>query len=33
VQICFSVLDARERLIAKLAVIAGMRPGEISALT
>ncbi len=29
VQICFGVLDQRERLIAKLAVIAGMRPGEI----
>ncbi len=25
----FSVLDDRERLIAKLAVLAGMRPGEI----
>jgi integrase len=33
VQICFSVLDQRERLITKLAVIAGMRPGEIFALT
>lgn len=33
VQICFGVLDQRERLIAKLAVIAGMRPGEIFALT
>jgi integrase len=33
VQTCFSVLDQRERLIAKLAVIAGMRPGEIFALT
>lgn len=33
VQICFGVLDRRERLIAKLAVIAGMRPGEIFALT
>jgi integrase len=28
----FSVLDIRERLIAKLAVLAGMRPGEIFAL-
>ena len=33
VQICFAVLEQRERLIAKLAVIAGMRPGEIFALT
>lgn len=33
VQICFGALDRRERLIAKLAVIAGMRPGEIFALT
>lgn len=33
VQNCFSALDQRERLIAKLAVIAGMRPGEIFALT
>jgi integrase len=33
VQNCFAVLDLRERLIAKLAVIAGMRPGEIFALT
>src|SRR6201996_7848972 len=33
VQLCFSVLDQRERLIAKLALIAGMRPGEIFALT
>ena len=29
----FEQLDLRERLIAKLAVIAGMRPGEIFALT
>jgi len=29
---CFAVLDARERLIAKLAVLAGMRPGEIFGL-
>ncbi len=33
VQTYFGVLDQRERLIAKLAVIAGMRPGEIFALT
>ena len=33
VQTYFAVLDQRERLIAKLAVIAGMRPGEIFALT
>jgi len=33
VQICFGALEKRERLIAKLAVIAGMRPGEIFALT
>jgi integrase len=33
VQNYFAVLDQRERLIAKLAVIAGMRPGEIFALT
>jgi integrase len=33
VQVCFGVLLLRERLIAKLAVIAGMRPGEIFALT
>jgi integrase len=32
VQICFSVLGNRERLIAKLAVLAGMRPGEIFGL-
>ncbi|MEZ5404577.1 MAG: replication initiator protein A [Bryobacteraceae bacterium] len=32
VQTCFAVLDRRERLIAKLAVLAGMRPGEIFAL-
>jgi len=32
VQRCFSVLGDRERLIAKLAVLAGMRPGEIFAL-
>jgi integrase len=33
VQKCFGVLGLRERLIAKLAVIVGMRPGEIFALT
>jgi len=33
VQLCFSVLGERERLIAKLAILAGMRPGEIFALT
>lgn len=33
VQLCFSVLGQRERLIAKLAILAGMRPGEIFALT
>jgi integrase len=32
VQTYFSVLEQRERLIAKLAVLAGMRPGEIFAL-
>ena len=32
VQTCFSVLRQRERLIAKLAILAGMRPGEIFAL-
>lgn len=29
----FGVLDTRERLIARLAILAGMRPGEIFALT
>jgi integrase len=33
VQLCFGALERRERLIAKLAVLAGMRPGEIFALT
>ena len=33
VQHCFGALDQRERLIAKLAILAGMRPGEIFALT
>jgi integrase len=30
---CFSALGQRERLIARLAILAGMRPGEIFALT
>ena len=30
--LCLSVLDLRESLIAKLAILAGMRPGEIFAL-
>jgi integrase len=29
----FGVLDVREQLIARLAVLAGMRPGEIFGLT
>jgi integrase len=33
VQMCFGALDQRERLIVKLAILAGMRPGEIFALT
>ena len=33
VRLMFSVLEVRERLIAKLAVLAGMRPGEIFGLT
>src|SRR5262245_28138192 len=33
VQTMFLVLRPRERLVAKLAVIAGMRPGEIFGLT
>jgi integrase len=33
VQTCFRVLAPRECLIAKLAVLAGLRPGEIFALT
>jgi integrase len=32
VRLLFSVLEGRERLIARLAVIAGMRPGEIFGL-
>ena len=30
---CFSALGQRERLIAKLAILAGVRPGEIFAIT
>ncbi|MEP7354710.1 MAG: tyrosine-type recombinase/integrase [Acidobacteriota bacterium] len=33
VRTMFSVLDVRERLVARLAVLAGMRPGEIFGLT
>lgn len=33
VKTCFGVLDLRERLVVKLAILAGMRPGEIFALT
>jgi len=33
VQVVFHILEQRERLIVKLAVLAGMRPGEIFALT
>lgn len=33
VQTCFRVLEQRERLVVKLAILAGMRPGEIFALT
>ncbi|MGA3133487.1 MAG: tyrosine-type recombinase/integrase [Terracidiphilus sp.] len=33
VQMLFGALDQRERLVTKLAVMAGMRPGEIFALT
>jgi integrase len=33
VQTCFSAVGQRERLISKLAIVAGMRPGEIFALT
>ena len=32
VQLCFSVLELRERLIMKFAILAGLRPGEIFAL-
>jgi integrase len=32
VQKCFSVLEQRERLIVKFAILAGLRPGEILAL-
>src|SRR3954447_7710947 len=31
VQTCFAALDQRERLVVKLAVLTGMRPGEIFA--
>ena len=30
---CSAVLDLRERLMVQLAIIAGMRPGEIFGLT
>jgi integrase len=33
VRCCFAALGQRERLIARLAILAGMRPGEIFALT
>jgi len=33
VKTCFGVLGQRERLVVKLAILAGMRPGEIFALT
>ena len=33
VRLCFGAVGLRERLIAKLALLAGMRPGEIFALT
>jgi integrase len=32
VQKCFAVLEQRERLIAKFAILAGLRPGEIFGL-
>lgn len=32
-QACFAVLDQRERLVVKLAILTGMRPGEIFALS
>jgi len=32
VQKCFAVLESRERLIAKFAILAGLRPGEILGL-
>ena len=32
VQICFAALEQRERLVAKIAILAGLRPGEILAL-
>jgi integrase len=33
VHTCLAVLEQRERLVVKLAVLTGMRPGEIFALT
>ena len=33
VQICFAALEPRERLVVKLAILAGLRPGEILGLT
>lgn len=32
VQICFAALESRERLVVKLAILAGLRPGEILGL-
>ena len=32
VQLCFAALETRERLVAKLAILAGLRPGEIFGL-
>jgi integrase len=32
VQICFAALEPRERLVVKLAILAGLRPGEIFGL-
>lgn len=32
VQICFAALEPRERLVAKFAILAGLRPGEIFGL-
>jgi integrase len=32
VQLCFAALEPRERLVAKLAILAGLRPGEILGL-
>lgn len=33
IQLCFKILDKREWLIAKLAIVAGIGLGEIFALT